>query len=79
MLKMFFLSASPLMVLYFVLSNKIHLLMVHISIELPHEENIFAIAKVRTQIRCSVTPQLISAFVLATQTLQSIFYLYPKL
>ena len=36
------------------------------------------IAKTKPQISCAVTAQLITAFVFATQIVQSLFFLYPK-
>ena len=38
----------------------------------------FAYAKTMTQISCAVTVQLISAFVFATQIVQSLYFLNPK-
>ena len=38
----------------------------------------FAYAKTKTQISCAVTAQLISAFVFATQVVQSLIFLNPK-
>ena len=38
----------------------------------------FCICKNKTQISCAVTTQLISAFVLAIQIVQPLFYLNPK-
>ena len=44
-----------------------------------HEKTgFFAYAKTRPQISCAVTAQLISIFVLATQIVQSLFFLNPK-
>ena len=39
----------------------------------------FAYAKTKTQINFAVTAILISAFVFATQIVESLFFLYPKL
>ena len=38
----------------------------------------FAYAKTKTQIRFAVTAKLISAFVFATQIVQSLYFLNPK-
>ena len=38
----------------------------------------FCICKTKTQISCTVTAQLISAFVFAPRKVQSLFYLNPK-
>ena len=49
-----------------------------ISYDLHHETTGLAYAKTNTQINCAVTVQLISAFVFATQIVQSLLYLNPK-
>ena len=38
----------------------------------------FAYAKIKAQISCAVTAQLICAFVFATQIVQSLYFLNPK-
>ena len=43
-----------------------------------YEKRLFANAKTKTQISCAVSAQLISAFVFATQILQSLYFLNPK-
>ena len=44
-----------------------------------YEKNwLFAYVKTKPQISCAVTAQLISAFVFATQIVQSLFFLNPK-
>ena len=42
------------------------------------ENQRFAFAKTKPQISCAVTAQLISAFVFATQIVQSLFFQNPK-
>ena len=42
------------------------------------ENLLFAYANTKAQISCAITAQLISAFVFATQTVQSIYFLNPK-
>ena len=42
------------------------------------ENLLFAYAKTKVQISCAVTPQLISAFVSASQIAQSLYFLNPK-
>ena len=42
------------------------------------ENRLFAYATTKPQISCAVTAQQISAFVLATRIVQSLFYLNPK-
>ena len=44
----------------------------------PWENQIFTYAKTKAQINFAVTAKLISAFVLATQILQFLFFLNPK-
>ena len=49
------------------------------SLEPRHEKTCFLqIVKTKMQISCEVTAQLISAFVFATQIVQSLFYLNLK-
>ena len=43
------------------------------------ENLLFAYVKTKVQISCAVTAQLISAFVFATWTVQSLYFLNPKL
>ena len=44
----------------------------------PRHDQIFAYEKTKAQISCSVTAQLISALVFATQIVKSLFFLNPK-
>ena len=44
----------------------------------PRHEKTFAYAKIKTQISFAVTAKLISAFVFATQIVQSLYFLNPK-
>ena len=48
--------------------------------ELRYEKKrLFVYAKTKMQISCTVTAQLISAFVFATQIVQSLYFLNPKI